>query len=78
MKKRQPATASDQIGQPVDVFAYESFETCNLIVVIHSSSQLAPSEKPPQLVESQGLSHTGSSGRIRTYNPPVNSRMLCR
>ena len=20
----------------------------------------------------------GSSGRIRTYNPPVNSRMLCR
>ena len=24
-----------------------------------------------------GLEKNGSSGRIRTYNPPVNSRMLC-
>gem|GEM_PF-7132416 len=27
---------------------------------------------PPQVVES-----IGSAGKTRTYNPPVNSRMLC-
>ena len=26
---------------------------------------------------SKSLKKNGSSGRIRTYNPPVNSRMLC-
>jgi hypothetical protein len=25
----------------------------------------------------QVIGKIGSSGRIRTYNPPVNSRMLC-
>jgi hypothetical protein len=25
----------------------------------------------------KGLKRNGSSGRTRTYNPPVNSRMLC-
>lgn len=27
--------------------------------------------------EKAALENAGSPGRIRTYNPPVNSRMLC-
>ncbi len=29
------------------------------------------------LLYSKPLKRNGSSGRTRTYNPPVNSRMLC-
>ena len=39
----------------------------------HPSAQR---KNPPHPGWMQGVLDTGSSGRIRTYNPPVNSRML--
>jgi hypothetical protein len=35
---------------------------------------MLPNSKKSRL---QVLEKNGSSGRTRTYNPPVNSRMLC-
>ena len=34
--------------------------------------------KQARMVSMRACKITGSPGRIRTYNPPVNSRMLCR
>ena len=35
-------------------------------------------QNPDLGYQRQLIERIGSSGRIRTYNPPVNSRMLCR
>jgi hypothetical protein len=41
--------------------------------------QRSNTQRVPNWVELilQVLEKIGSSGRTRTYNPPVNSRMLC-
>jgi hypothetical protein len=42
------------------------------------SARLVGHQRETPAAHATGALDTGSSGRIRTYNPPVNSRMLCR
>ena len=52
------------------------FLTIDAIIVIISS----PKTNNPNQFQSKnrfGYNHFGSPGRTRTYNPSVNSRMLC-
>ena len=47
-------------------------------VMLRESASLSPRVVPdaPKLLELR-IRGNGSAGKTRTYNPPVNSRMLC-
>ena len=48
----------------------------DFVVAIRCEMATGKEEKPPELLPTAFVL-SGSAGRTRTYNPSVNSRMLC-
>jgi hypothetical protein len=63
---------------PLQAANRENVDPCKFMQKLGISCQ--PQEKTAQLTNERytlEYAEIGSSGRIRTYNPSVNSRMLC-